>query len=132
MISRQHALHRIASQILALRALQGSRCVYVEAGSVWLVRLAKIDTDNWGAYFSLEPIPAPGFRHHDDITTFTVTGCWEVLSVSNGVVRTRGIWQLLTRPDLVQQITTAAALGQTGDDLALHVYELTSGMPHRE
>ena len=127
----QEALDRIAEQILALRSLEGRRCVYAEAGSVWLVRLARVESDAWGAYLHLEILPAPGFRH-DVITTFRVSAAWGSLSVSNGVVQLLGIWQLLARPDLVQQITTAAAFGQTGDDLALHVYELTSGLPHRQ
>lgn len=118
--------------ILALHGLQDSRCVYQEGGHVRLVSVASIKTDNWGAYISLDVVPAPGFEHTQP-TTFTVTARWDALWVSDRAVLAPEIaWLLLTRPDLVTEIVTAAAQGQTDLALIEHIYELAYSTTNRE
>ena len=124
---RQNALQ---NAILALAALPGCLCVYNEVCWVYLVRVVKIGIDDWGAYFDLAVVPAPGFDHCR-LTEFQVSVHWSSFSVTDRAVLAMAVtWRLLTRPDLVQEIVAAAAQGQAGIDLISHIHELASGVPH--
>lgn len=131
---RQIAAGKIPKQnaVLALQALQGSRGVYSEAGHVLLVRISRIETDNWGAHFSLDVVPAPGFEQSPSIT-LTVTARWDALWMSGRAVYAPDIaWLLLTGPDFVEEIAAAATQGQTGVALAGHIYALASRVHYQQ
>ena len=118
-VTRRRAIEQA---VLDLGDLTGRLCVYVEGGSVHLVRVAAVGISGWGLRFIVKVVPTPGFEPEEK-PRFEASAAWDIVSVSERAVRT-GIWNLLTRYDLVQDVVSAAAQGQTGDDLALHVYNL--------
>ena len=126
--SEEDALAREMANRNALPALRGRLCVYNEVQHVTLVRVAGLSVDNWGVRFALDEIPVPGF---DPLVLdrFHVSSRWEGLSVSNGAVVASGqIWWLLTRPELVQEITAAVERGVSGIQLVRRVQELATGI----
>ena len=97
-----------------LRRTKGRVCVFKEKTFMRLVRVAHIDIDQQGATFELETIPSPGFDH-DDRDTFTVSGSWDALGVSERSISATWVsWILVIRPDLVDRIKLSAAQGTTG------------------
>ena len=123
-VTRQKAIEQA---ILDLGDLTGCLCVYVEACWVHLVRVAAVGIDGWGLRLVTQVVPAEGFDPKQK-AGFEVSGCWEIVSVSDRSVQT-SIWMLLTRYDLVQAVISAAEQGLIGEDLALHVHKLAYGLP---
>jgi len=112
-----------------LRGLQDRVCVYKEKLFIRLVRVAQIKTDDWGASFTFEIIPTPGF-HHDDFhfSMFEASASWETIGISERSVGATWVsWTLVFRPDLVEQITLIAAEGMSARDLTEHINKLAYG-----
>ncbi len=96
------------------RSLKDCLCVYKERDFIRLVRVAKIDIDDWGVRFKFRIVPAPGFDL-DHVDSFSASASWKVISHSDGWVSGMYVgWILVVRTDLVDRITTAAANGMTG------------------
>ena len=108
----------------ALRALQDRLCVYKEKHFIRAVRVTQITTNDWGVEFMFQTVPAPGFDQ-DDRVSFSASVSWEVIDVSErSVSATWMSWVLVVRPDLVEQITSAAAQGEKDVELMEYVNKL--------
>ena len=93
------------------------------------VRVVKVTTDDWGTRFTFDIVPAPGIDQ-DDRKRFSASASWEVIRFSDRSVSATSVsWILVIRPDLVEEITTAAAQGKKGVELMDYVNTLAFGTP---
>jgi hypothetical protein len=96
--------------------------VYSEKDILRVVRVAQVATNEWGVRFIFKAVSAPGFEGEGRRGWFRATAAWEVLGMSDRSVSASWIrWRLVIRPDLVNRITSAAAEGKSGRELADYI-----------
>jgi hypothetical protein len=69
---------------IGLRDRCGDECILYDHGGVERARLKSCVWDADSITLEFEPLPTPGLLSHDK--TFSITGSWDIVSISNDLV----------------------------------------------